>query len=283
MPIQLTFMQRYDMEASFGSTAFDGGVLEISIDGGAFSDVIDAGGNFTTGGYNKVISSQFDNPLAGRSAWSGNSGSFIRTALDLPAAALGHDVQLKWRCGSDGSTGAGGWYVDDVAVGAVSCCVNPPSISIQPQSKTVLPGASALFKVTAMGSLPLSYQWRFDRNELSGATETNYFIAAAQPSDLGCYDVVITNTGGSITSSVAILSFVAPPILVDPLVQTNGQFSFILTGDSGFNYLIESSTNLSNWSTLGTVTNATGQVPFSDTNLPLLPTRTYRAKVLPPD
>jgi len=42
-------------------------------------------------------------------AWSGISGWVITTAVNLPAAASGQTIQLRWRCGSDDSVGAPGW------------------------------------------------------------------------------------------------------------------------------------------------------------------------------
>ena len=47
--------------------AYDGGVLEIKIGTGAFTDILSAGGSFVSGGYNnKTIDSTDDNPLDGR-------------------------------------------------------------------------------------------------------------------------------------------------------------------------------------------------------------------------
>src|SRR5438876_5903301 len=46
-------------------------------------------------------SSNFGNPLGGRKAWSGNSGGFLTTLVNLPAAAAGQTIQLRWRCGTD--------------------------------------------------------------------------------------------------------------------------------------------------------------------------------------
>ena len=43
-------------------TGFDGGVLEISIGGGAFQDILAAGGTFGVGGYNGTISVNFGSP-----------------------------------------------------------------------------------------------------------------------------------------------------------------------------------------------------------------------------
>ncbi len=49
----VSFRHRYNLE-----NTFDGAVLEISINGGAFQDIVTAGGSFTTGGYNGTISTQ---------------------------------------------------------------------------------------------------------------------------------------------------------------------------------------------------------------------------------
>ncbi len=99
-------------------TSFDGGVLEISINGGPFADFVVAGGSFIAGGYTDTIDTDFGNPLAGRPAWSGSSGGFILTRAMLPPAAAGQSVQLRWVAGYDDSvspTGAG-WRIDDLAI-----------------------------------------------------------------------------------------------------------------------------------------------------------------------
>jgi len=117
---QLTFRHNYNLEA--GSMAYDGGVLEIKIGSGAWTDILAAGGSFASGGYNMTLSSSFGNPLAGRQVWSGNSFGFVTTTVNLPPATVGRNVQFKWRCGTDNSTSGQGWYVDSVAVTALVCC-----------------------------------------------------------------------------------------------------------------------------------------------------------------
>jgi hypothetical protein len=93
-------------------------VLEISIGGGPFTDIITAGGSFVAGGYTDTISINFLSPIAGRQAWSGNSGGFITTTIDLPAGVAGQNVQFRFRTASDCSVGATAWFVDSVAVTA---------------------------------------------------------------------------------------------------------------------------------------------------------------------
>jgi hypothetical protein len=114
---QLTFRNNYDMEASF-----DGGVLEISIAGGAFTDILAAGGSFVSGGYNGTLSTAFSNPLGGRQAWTNTSGGYINTVVNLPPAANGQNVVLRWRCGTDSSVADVGWRLDGIRVVASYSC-----------------------------------------------------------------------------------------------------------------------------------------------------------------
>ena len=108
---RLVFRNNYDTHGPF-----DGGVLEISIGGGAFTDIIVAGGSFVTGGYNGTISAGFGSPLANRQAWSGNSGGFITTTVNLPASAAGQNIVLRCRMGSDDSGSAAGWRIDNISI-----------------------------------------------------------------------------------------------------------------------------------------------------------------------
>jgi hypothetical protein len=118
-PSQLTFRHYYSLEPGF-----DGGVLEISIAGGGFTDIITAGGTFVTNGYIAVISHDWGNPLADRNAWTGDSSSFVTTTVNLPLAAVGQNVRLRWRLGSDQNSGDVGWYVDSVLILSTTytCC-----------------------------------------------------------------------------------------------------------------------------------------------------------------
>src|SRR5204863_3008235 len=50
----------------------------------------------------------------------------------------------------------------------------PPGISVPPQSLTVVQNQNATFDVTATGTGPLSYQWRFNGVDIGGATQSSY-------------------------------------------------------------------------------------------------------------
>ena len=65
-------------------------------------------------------------PLGGRAGWTGDSGGYITTVAQLPAAANGQNIQLRWRFGADNNTApaGGGWDVDTVKVnGSYTCTI----------------------------------------------------------------------------------------------------------------------------------------------------------------
>jgi hypothetical protein len=128
---QLTFRHNFNLEASADpNVGFDGGVLEMSTDGGnTFQDILAVGGSFASGGYNRTISSDRGSPIAGRQAWSGNSGGFITTVVNVPTFQVVNSLKLRWRMASDNSGSGGGWRVDTIRLtscgGAGTPCPEP--------------------------------------------------------------------------------------------------------------------------------------------------------------
>jgi hypothetical protein len=90
--------------------------------------------------------------------------------------------------------------------------IAPPQIDIQPQSLTVSNGATATFTVSASGSAPLAYQWLENTNEItdggniSGSATPTLTVSDVSTNDAAGYQVVVANSFGSVTSSVANLS-----------------------------------------------------------------------------
>ena len=99
----------------------------------------------------------------------------------------------------------------------------PPSITAQMFSRTVNVGQSARFGVAITGSWPLSYKWRKDGVDISGATNARYTIPSVVGSDAGNYSVVVSNLAGSMTSAGAQLTVLDTPAFVThPVTQTVG-------------------------------------------------------------
>jgi subtilisin-like proprotein convertase family protein len=86
----------------------------------------------------------------------------------------------------------------------VSCAV--PSITTQPQGQSSCVGQPVTLSVTASGIPPLSYQWRRNGSNISGATAPSYTIASVALDDAGNYDCLVTNPCGSLTSNAAALT-----------------------------------------------------------------------------
>ena len=103
----------------------------------------------------------------------------------------------------------------------------PPAITNQPVDATVLLGSNASFTVTAGGTAPLAYQWQTGGVDLSnggiisGADNATLNFSGVQTNDAGLYQVVVTNSYGSVTSAVATLTVLVPAtIVMQPANQT---------------------------------------------------------------
>jgi polygalacturonase len=122
----------------------------------------------------------------------------------------------------------------------------PPGITTQPANQTITIGQNASFTVTATGTGPLSYQWYYNTNTLlAAATNATLTITNAQTTNDGGYSVLVTNSVGSITSSVATLTVnstvVAPSITTQPTnysatVGQNAAFSVTAGGGTPLSY-----------------------------------------------
>ena len=119
----------------------------------------------------------------------------------------------------------------------------PPAITAQPVNQTVAVGQTATFSVTATGTAPLSYQWRKNSANISGATASTYTTPATASTDNGAqFSVVISNAAGSVTSNTATLTVNVPPsITTQPssVTITAGQtatFSVTAAGTAPLTY-----------------------------------------------
>ncbi|HEX7907803.1 MAG TPA: hypothetical protein VF534_06900 [Paraburkholderia sp.] len=109
--------------------------------------------------------------------------------------------------GQTGSSGSSGSPGSAGSSGGTSTNAQVPSIETQPADATVATDSSASLSVTASGADPLSYQWRRNGVAIVSATSATYTTPALAVADGGSkYDVVVTGSGGSVTSSVATVT-----------------------------------------------------------------------------
>lgn len=141
------------------------------------------------------------------------------------------------------STGA------DVGDGNINALVvynlSGPVITTQPQTQQNFPGWNTTLTVAAGGTPPFAYQWRFNGANLadgvgiSGSQSNTLTIYNLSPAEVGAYTVVISNSTGSVTSSIAALtinSLVSIPALLDvgasgPNAGLNDICQFSTTGN----------------------------------------------------
>jgi len=106
------FEHAYDFESE-GSTMYDGGIVEYSIDGGR--TWYDAGPMIINNGYDGVIYTGAGNPLSGRYAYTGTSFGFTSSRLNISSLA-GRNVKFRFRIGNDEAYADDGWYIDNVRI-----------------------------------------------------------------------------------------------------------------------------------------------------------------------
>ena len=102
----LSFWHRYNTESTW-----DGGVVEISTDGGNFWDDLEP--DFIQNGYNANISVNPASAISGQPAFTGNSGGYIQSIVDLSTYS-GDEIFIRFRFASDAFVGGEGWYIDNV-------------------------------------------------------------------------------------------------------------------------------------------------------------------------
>ena len=163
----------------------DAGKLELSVDnGGSWFDVTSngSGASFASYPYNGTISSRGGpssrNEFAGQSAWTGNSGGFVETVVNLTdnAKFSGANLRLRWRLATDSNTPSAGWYVDSISLtGDGNFSNQPPAIATAASSTStetvtdpdgtiyqIIRGSSAALSVSATddaGEPGLAYTW----------------------------------------------------------------------------------------------------------------------------
>lgn len=236
----LSFWHRYNTE-----DGWDGGVVEVSTNGGAsWSDL---GSKMKLNPYNGSLGT--GSALASRTAFTGNSGAFVRTLIDLSSYA-GQSIKIRFRFASDDNTApaGGGWYVDDIVLSTepavtiksnlfnassalqsvtdtitrilpgVAC--TPVTVTTQPTDVTTCSGSTATYTVAATGTAAIGYQWQINTGSgftnitnaapYGGATTATLTITGVTAGmNSYQYRCVVTNPCSSVNSNSVTLTVTA--------------------------------------------------------------------------
>jgi uncharacterized delta-60 repeat protein len=122
-----------------------------------------------------------------------------------------------------------------------------PLLTSQPVSRTNNAQTTATFTVAAVGTSPLSYQWRkaaeflSDGGNISGSQTATLTLSNVLRADAGSYSVIVSSSFGNLTSSVAALTILEPLILTNPVSQVvtqpqSVQLSVVAAGTPPLNY-----------------------------------------------
>jgi len=164
--VNMQFDHSYSFEFD-ASANYDGGVVEMSVNGGAWTDIGASAYNGTLATYAGNV-----NPLAGRPAFVKNSAGTIHTSL-TQAIAPGSTVQFRFRIGTDGGVGADGWQIDNIALSGISGTPFTTLVAeLTPTAAAVQVEGRVLAEGSAISRAVVSY---VDNNGVVHSTKTNSF------------------------------------------------------------------------------------------------------------
>jgi hypothetical protein len=127
----------------------------------------------------------------------------------------------------------------------------PPVITVSPISTSAFVNSNVTFSVTATGADPLAYQWRHATTNLPGATLPQLALTRVRPEDGGVYEVVVSNNGGSETSTPATLTVHPLPWLSSPS-RSGITMTLTLSGPDEYRGVLWGTTDFAAWTPLAT-------------------------------
>jgi GH25 family lysozyme M1 (1,4-beta-N-acetylmuramidase) len=171
-----------------------------------------------------IVPSPITTPPASQMTCQGSSVTFCVTASATPSTYQwqfnGNNISSSSSCyqlGNVHTNKTGNYTVvvsnyHGIATSAVATLtvLLPLAIATQPQSQVVTQGGGGTFSVTAAAGTSPAYQWQFNGANVAAAL-SSCSLDNVQPPSAGGYTVALTNACGSLTSSVAWLTVVAPP------------------------------------------------------------------------
>jgi hypothetical protein len=175
-------------------------------DGTVHSAIVDAAGDLYIGGTFTIAGDVLATNIA---KWDGSAWSALGSGLDDQVCALAVSGSDLLYVGGSFKMAGGKLPANMVKAIIGETSGVAPTITSQPQNQSCLVGAAVTFTVTASGTAPLTYQWRFNDQVLSGATSASLTLNNVQLSDAGDYTVVVTNAAGTVTSAGATLAVVS--------------------------------------------------------------------------
>ncbi|RVU40011.1 GlyGly-CTERM sorting domain-containing protein [Rheinheimera riviphila] len=257
---KLSFWHYYNFE-----TNYDGGVVEISINGGAWKDVtkVQVGTSAGQPVYAKFdggYDNELEELLPGRKAFTGplNENFGANESINFGAALNGNSVKFRFRAVSDSNSNSDGWFIDNVKVQNITTsvfsdvvagnslpCDNRTPVITKTSSSVAEVNEGAEVKLTvaaqdANAADKLTYSWKqlsgttavISNGSTAEATVKTPLISAA--SETLNFEVTVSDGKVSVKSTVGVkvnnIPDPAPPISTNrsPKGGSLGWFALIL-------------------------------------------------------
>ena len=218
-------------------TGFDGGVVELSVNGSPWADVTTFGGVFDFG-YNAVLDPAIqDQALAGRNVFTGRNFAPAdggREVINFGSALNGNEVRFRFRIATDATGDDFGWFVDnvsftnisspvfsDLTTGETTACDNSsPRVSGISGSTTVNERTATSLSVSAQdrnAGDTITYAWTqtsgtgVQMQGMNGPTLTYTAPAVAANSEIS-FSVSVSDGTETITQSQTVMVLNTDPV-----------------------------------------------------------------------
>lgn len=178
-------------------------------------------------GFNNGSNRRFDGMLDEVQVWNiARSQSEIHQTMNAPLSGSEPGMIAYWRFNEGSGTsaldssghGATGAVLNGPAWVASTVPLSAPTITAQPMNQAVFVGSNATFAVSATSTNPpVRYQWHANGMNLASATNATVTITNVQAFNIGDYDVLVSDSVGSVISSLVQLTLLDPPL---PIVTT---------------------------------------------------------------
>ena len=225
----LTMEHRHSFEVDDEPTYWDGGVIEISKNGGlSWEDVA----LYDDPGYGGPLSNLAENPLSDQKAFAASNPSWPGTdevVVDFGTAFAGETVLIRFRIGTDQAAADFGWEIHRLSFDGITntpfpsiindatACMMPPNADAGPD-QTVNVGSTVSLDGSASSDpvgLGLAYAWKqlgSPTVDLLGPDSANpSFVAPDVEKDTALsFELTVTNSDQLTSTDTVVINVLAP-------------------------------------------------------------------------
>lgn len=233
---------------------WDGGVVEISVNGGNWVDVTEMGGTFNRG-YDGPLIENDSQAIQERDTFTGNNidengvyGNY--ETINFGSELNGNRAKLRFRLSSDGAVSEFGWWIDNltfsnvttpiftslIAGDSVACDNAAPIVTITGETSVTESATSTLTAVvTDRNKDELTYSWTQVSGTSATISNTDTAVMSFTPGTTTSdedvvFEVTVSDGQASVTEQVTVaVSNEAEPVVEQPQSKSSsGSFGFLM-------------------------------------------------------